>query len=34
MAFLVAVAADIVFCFTYSGVLPGPIWHTAVVAVL
>ena len=33
MAFLVAVATDIVFCFTHSGVLLGPIWCTAVVAV-
>ena len=32
MAFLVVVATDIVFCFTHSGVLPGPIWHTALVA--
>ena len=33
MAFLVAVATDIVFCFTHSGVLPGPIWCTTVIAV-
>ena len=34
MAFLVAVATDIVFSLTHSGMLPGPIQCTTVIAVL
>ena len=34
MAFLVAVATDIAFSLTHSGMLPGPIWCTTVIAVL